>query len=58
MVICDAIEELIGNTPVLRLNGGLIPQGKELLLKLEYFNPNFSIKDRTAWGLIKVLLQS
>lgn len=57
MVMCDAIEELIGNTPVLRLNGGLIPQGKELLLKLEYFNPNFSIKDRTAWGLIKYSIE-
>ncbi|HEC2247091.1 TPA: cysteine synthase family protein, partial [Staphylococcus delphini] len=37
MVICNAIEELIGNTPVLRLNGGLIPQGVNSGLKMSFF---------------------
>lgn len=52
------MSNLIGNTPTLVLKGGIIPEGKELILKLEYFNPNFSIKDRTAWGLLKYSKES
>ncbi len=52
------IVESIGRTPVLDLCHPLVPVGKKLLLKLEQFNPNFSIKDRTALGLIQYALQS
>ena len=51
--ILNNIDEYIGNTPVIQLNHPLIPKGKKLFLKLESFNPTFSIKDRTALGLIK-----
>lgn len=47
------IDELIGNTPVIELTHPLLPSRKQLLLKLESFNPTFSIKDRTALGLIQ-----
>ena len=43
---------LIGQTPIIEVKNALIPQDKVLKLKLEYYNPNFSIKDRTALGLI------
>ncbi|QPA32546.1 PLP-dependent cysteine synthase family protein [Thermaerobacillus caldiproteolyticus] len=56
MVIYNNITECIGCTPVVSLNDKLIPKGKKLYLKLEYFNPNFSVKDRTALGLVKAAL--
>lgn len=49
----QSIDQCIGNTPVIELNHPLLPKTKKLLLKLESFNPTFSIKDRTALGLIK-----
>lgn len=47
--VCD----LIGNTPIININHDLIPEGKTLQIKLEMFNPTFSVKDRTALGLIR-----
>ena len=47
--------ELIGKTPLLepvRLQEKLNLKGK-LLLKLEYFNPTGSVKDRAAMGMIE-----
>lgn len=47
--------ELIGNTPILRLNN--LEKNEDikakLLAKLEYFNPGGSVKDRVALNLIK-----
>jgi 2,3-diaminopropionate biosynthesis protein SbnA len=51
--IYENIAECIGDTPVVELHDSLIPKGKKLFAKLEYFNPSFSIKDRTALGLVK-----
>lgn len=55
-VIRESVAECIGNTPVIELHDSLVPTGKRLLLKLEYYNPSFSIKDRTALGLIKAAM--
>ncbi|WP_224652892.1 cysteine synthase family protein [Pectobacterium versatile] len=52
------VSELIGNTPVFSLEHPLVPKNKKLLIKLEQFNPNFSIKDRTALGLINKAFES
>ncbi len=52
------IAECIGNTPVVELKDSMIPKGKRLFVKLEYFNPSFSIKDRTALGLVKAAMAS
>jgi len=57
-MIHDNIAECIGNTPVVELHDSMIPKGKHLYLKLEYYNPSFSIKDRTALGLIKAAIAS
>lgn len=51
------ILDLIGNTPIVRVNGtynGYKP--KNLYAKLEYFNPGGSIKDRVACNMIKSAL--
>jgi N-(2-amino-2-carboxyethyl)-L-glutamate synthase len=54
--IYENIAECIGDTPVVELRDNLIPKGKKLFAKLEYFNPGFSIKDRTALGLVKAAM--
>ena len=54
-VIVDNLTELIGNTPILRPNSfSKLAKitNSELLLKLEYFNPLGSIKDRIAYSMI------
>jgi cysteine synthase A len=53
MRIANSITELIGNTPLLRLNkiGKGLPA--EILLKLEFFNPLSSIKDRIGLAMIE-----
>lgn len=53
--IASSIAELIGNTPLIRLNNyekELNLQAK-IIAKLEYFNPGGSIKDRIAYSMIK-----
>ena len=48
------ITELIGNTPLLRLDPGKHRiDGAELYAKLEFCNPFGSVKDRIAWGMIR-----
>ena len=50
--IHDSILSTIGNTPVIRLNA-LAPDGVELFVKVESFNPGGSVKDRLALGIIE-----
>lgn len=45
------LSALIGNTPMVRLDS-LAPRAT-VMAKLESFNPGGSIKDRTAWSLVK-----
>ncbi|WP_432839303.1 cysteine synthase A [Dactylosporangium sp. CA-092794] len=51
--VADSIEDLIGNTPLLRLpvDGGA--PGVEVLAKLESANPMASIKDRAALFMLR-----
>ncbi|WP_280251071.1 pyridoxal-phosphate dependent enzyme [Nocardia abscessus] len=50
----DHITELIGNTPLLRLDPAVhgLPN-VELYAKLESHNPFGSVKDRVAWGMLR-----
>ena len=47
-----SILETIGNTPVVRINK-LAPEGVNLYVKIEAFNPLGSVKDRLALGVIE-----
>lgn len=53
--IVDNLTELIGNTPLLRPNSfaKLAKLNSELLLKLEYFNPLGSVKDRIGNAMVR-----
>lgn len=48
----SSILETVGNTPVVRINR-LAPEGVELYVKVEAFNPLGSVKDRLALGVIE-----
>jgi cysteine synthase A len=53
----QSILDTIGNTPVVRINR-LAPQGVNLFVKIEAFNPLGSVKDRLALGVIEAAEQS
>ena len=55
--IVNRITELIGQTPVVRLNRLVQPGDAEVLVKLERFNPSGSVKDRAASSLINTAEQ-
>jgi len=52
------ITELIGETPVVRLNRVVDKDDAEIYVKLEYFNPGGSLKDRAAYNMILQAEQS
>ena len=56
-MIYNSITELIGKTPLLRLNGLCKKHGcgAEILAKLEYLNPTGSVKDRPALAMVEEL---
>jgi len=51
-VIHNNILETIGNTPVVSINR-LAPEGIDMYVKVEAFNPMASVKDRLAIGIIE-----
>lgn len=51
--IYESICELVGNTPVVRLNRVSQPEWADLLVKLEFFNPGGSVKDRIGLSMIE-----
>lgn len=51
------ILETVGNTPVVRINK-LAPEGINLFVKIEAFNPLGSVKDRLALGVIEAAEKS
>ena len=50
-MIYNDILETIGGTPVVRINR-LAPEGVEMYVKVESFNPMASVKDRLAFAII------
>jgi cysteine synthase A len=53
MPIYDSITETIGNTPLVRLHKIVEGAKADVLVKLEYFNPASSVKDRIGLALIE-----
>ena len=52
MRVADSLLDLIGETPLVRFNHLAIPDGVDVLVKLESFNPGGSSKDRPALTMI------
>lgn len=60
MKIADSITDLVGNTPLVRINR-LLPQtagGAQIVAKLEFFNPAHSVKDRIGLAMIDAAEQA
>ncbi|QFF97412.1 cysteine synthase A [Psychrobacillus glaciei] len=51
--LAQSVVELIGKTPVVKLNRVSNPEDAEVYVKLEYFNPGSSVKDRIAFAMIE-----
>ena len=51
--IANSITELIGGTPLVRINKLSSPGGAQILAKLEFFNPGGSVKDRIGLAMIE-----
>jgi cysteine synthase len=51
--IRDSVLQAIGNTPVVRLRKVVTPAMADVLVKLEYYNPTGSYKDRMALAMIE-----
>ena len=45
--------DLVGNTPMVRLNRVAPANGAQIWAKLEFFNPAGSVKDRTALAMVE-----
>lgn len=50
--VVSNIADLIGETPLVKLNRIVPRDGASVYLKLEYFNPSKSVKDRAAFNMI------
>src|SRR5690625_7784883 len=47
------ISKLIGETPIVKLNRLVDEESADVYVKLEYFNPGSSVKDRIALAMIE-----
>jgi len=57
-MIANTIEELIGNTPLVKINHLSGQTGTTILGKCEFMNPTSSVKDRIAFNMIDQALKS
>lgn len=51
-MIYENVLQMIGNTPMIKLNDFLSPEDATIYIKLEKFNPGGSVKDRAAFYII------
>ncbi|MGG3738121.1 cysteine synthase A [Aeribacillus pallidus] len=52
MKVVNNIAELIGDTPLVKLNRIAPKNGATIYVKLEFYNPSKSVKDRAAFNMI------
>ncbi len=55
-MIARSIEELIGNTPLVKINNLSNETGTTILGKCEFMNPTSSVKDRIAYSMVNEAL--
>lgn len=58
MKIANNVTELIGNTPLVRLNKASEQTGCTILGKCEFMNPSSSVKDRIGFNMINTALEN
>ena len=58
MKIANNITELIGNTPLVRLNKASKLTGANIIAKCEFMNPTSSVKDRIGFNMIRRAIES
>ncbi|MBE3587404.1 MAG: cysteine synthase A [Thermoanaerobacteraceae bacterium] len=51
--VFDSVLDLIGSTPMVRLNKLAAGLPATVVAKVEFFNPGGSVKDRIAWSMIR-----
>lgn len=51
--VANSVYDLIGNTPVVKLNRLVDEDSAEVYVKLEYMNPGSSVKDRISLAMIE-----
>jgi cysteine synthase A len=51
--VANSVADLVGQTPIVKLNRLVDENSAEVYLKLEYFNPGSSVKDRIALAMIE-----
>ena len=57
-MIANSIDDLIGNTPLIRINSLSDETGTTILGKCEFMNPTSSVKDRIAFNMINEAMRS
>lgn len=57
-MIANNIEELVGNTPLVKINTLSNETGTQIIGKCEFMNPTSSVKDRIAFNMINEALKS
>ncbi|WP_108672111.1 cysteine synthase A [Peribacillus acanthi] len=56
--IANSVAELVGQTPIVKLNRLVDSDSADVYLKLEYMNPGSSVKDRIALAMIEAAEKS
>lgn len=56
--IANSVAELVGQTPIVKLNRLVDKNSADVYLKLEYMNPGSSVKDRIALAMIEAAEES
>ncbi|MER2109087.1 MAG: cysteine synthase A [Solibacillus sp.] len=51
--LANSVAELVGHTPIVKLNNATGENDGNVYVKLEYFNPGSSVKDRLALAMIE-----
>ena len=54
----ESMQDLVGHTPLVKLNHVGVPEGVNLFAKLELYNPSGSVKDRTGRYMVDDALAS